>query len=62
MRDQPGRETTRRACDIRIRMPPHAIAIVIDEEFSAALFQHPENVDERRHARIFYVDCVDNSM
>ena len=42
VRDEPRRKAARRARDIGVRMPPHAIAVVIDEEFTAALFQHPE--------------------
>jgi hypothetical protein len=30
-------------------MPPHAIAVVIDEELSAARFQRAEKVDQRVH-------------
>jgi hypothetical protein len=30
-------------------MPAHTVAIVIDEEFPAARFQQPENVDQRFH-------------
>jgi hypothetical protein len=30
-------------------MPPHAVTIVIHEEFPASRFQQPENVDQRFH-------------
>jgi hypothetical protein len=33
-------------------VPPYAVTVVINQEFSAAFFQHPKNVDECRHARI----------
>ena len=51
---QPRRKAARRAGDIRVGVPPHAVAVVVDEELAAALFQRPEEVDQRRHARILF--------
>lgn len=34
-----------------VRMPPHAVAVVVHEELAAPGFEEAEEVDERRHRK-----------
>ena len=43
------------ACDLRVRVSPHPITVVVYEEFTAALFEEPEKVDERCHGHKYYL-------